>query len=77
MTVTDFIEKFEQEILMEEQGTVTLETQLDTLDGWDSVSIITLIAFFDQEFGLELNHDQISQFKKVSDIVEIIGHKLD
>jgi acyl carrier protein len=38
---------------------VTPESSMETLEGWDSLGHIKLVAALEQEFGLKLDQDQI------------------
>lgn len=56
--------------LDENAESITLDTALDSLESWDSLGMLSLIAFFDKQFGKSLTVDQIKAFKTVGDIVK-------
>ena len=51
---------------------VTRDTDLDTLDGWDSLGQMTFIAFVRRNFGMVLNVDKMRCAKTVSDLYDVI-----
>lgn len=46
------------------------ETVLDTLDEWDSMGQISLIAMLNKKFDILLNVEQIAAMKTVRDILD-------
>ena len=59
MDIKEFIEKFAEAIEVEEAEVLTPETEFRDLDEWSSLSVMLLIAFYDEEFEKELTQDQI------------------
>ena len=50
MEIKEFIEKFADAIEVENVEELTAETEFKELDEWSSLSVMLLIAFFDEEF---------------------------
>ena len=50
-----------------------LNTELGSLEEWDSMAKLSLIVMVDDEFGKKLTADDIKGFSTVQDIVEFIG----
>ena len=51
MEVKVFIEKFAEAIEVEDVECLSADTEFRTLDEWSSLSVMLLIAFYDEEFG--------------------------
>lgn len=49
------------------------QTDLKSLDEWDSMGIISVIAMLDKKFGKILNAEQMESLKTVQDILDIMG----
>ena len=48
------------------------ETPLDQIPMWDSLGILTLMADFDEKFGIVLNDEDMHQMRRVDDILEVL-----
>jgi acyl carrier protein len=62
-----------EDMLELEQGTLDVTTELSSLDEWDSVAGISLIALIDEHFDKRITGDMIRSFKTVQDIIDIMG----
>ena len=51
---------------------LTLETRLDDLNEWDSLSALNLIALVDEEFGKTLSADIMNGLETVADVVNVM-----
>ena len=69
MNAKEFAVKFGA--LVSEPGT-TPETELGTLDGWDSLGQVTFIAFVRRQFGTVLNVEKMKSAKTVSDLYNLV-----
>ncbi len=66
-----------EQLLNIDEGTLTLETLLVDVPGWDSMGVLLLMAEMDERFGITLNEATLSHLKVVKDIVAIVrnaGH---
>lgn len=45
---------------------------LETLDEWDSMGVISIIAMLDKKFSKVLNVEQIESLKTINDIVNLM-----
>ncbi len=61
-----------QEVL-EEEETLTPETELRALDSFDSLSTLSLIVFAEEEFQTEISTDDFKNIKTVQDLMNLIG----
>ena len=69
MTDQKKIELLEEAFEVDE-GTLTPETELDSLDSWGSMAKLTLIVLMDEECGKTLKSDDIKKFVTVKDIMD-------
>ena len=58
-----------EDMLDMEKGTLNVEDELDQLEQWDSIAAISLIAMFDDIFGVMILSNEVSEFKTVNDII--------
>lgn len=72
MTITDKINLLE-ETLDVEPGLLSRETELETLDEWGSMAVISLMAMFDSEFKKSVSASEIKRFTTVEDILNVMG----
>jgi len=55
-----------------EEGDLSLEVELDSLEEWDSMSKLALVVLAKKEFAKELTADDIRSFSTVADICEAL-----
>ena len=72
MTQEEKIAMFE-DMLELENGTLSAETELSSIDEYDSMAKLSLIVMMDDEFGKKLTGEQIREFKAVQDILDFMG----
>lgn len=61
-----------EDIMDLDEGTLTLDSVLDDLEEWDSLSKLSLIVEAKQQFGLILKAEILRNFKKVRDICDYL-----
>lgn len=71
MKTSVFLEKLQDEL--EEDQTLTLDTNLKELESYDSISLLSVIAFVDENFNKKIDTKQFKDVQTVSDLVAIIG----
>ena len=71
MEIKEFIEKFAEAIEVDEVEHLAPETQFRDLDEWSSLSVMLLIAFYDEEFERELTQDQIKESRTIEDLYKL------
>jgi acyl carrier protein len=76
MKRTELYENIEG-ILELEAGTIKGNEKLDSLGEWNSLSIISFIAFADGMLGLSLNPDALKNAKTVADLAAMVNEKID
>ena len=67
MEMNEFIAKFAEAVDMEMEG-LTPETEFRTLDEWDSLSYLSVIAMIDEEFDVQIETPEFKQQKTIQDL---------
>ena len=62
-----------EDMLELDGGTLMPETELSSIDEYDSMAKLSLIVLFDDECGKKLTGEQIRTFKTVGDILEAMN----
>lgn len=68
MELQDFIKKFVDALEIENASTITGDINFRNLDEWSSLSIMLLIAMFDEEFGKEITNKDIQNCITIADL---------
>ena len=71
MEIKEFIEKFAETIEVENVNALTSETEFKELEEWSSLSIMLLIAFYDEEFEKEITQNQIKEATTIQDLYNL------
>lgn len=62
-----------EDMLELDNGSLQPETELSSIDEYDSMAKLSLIVLMDDEFSKKLSGEQIRQFKTVQDILDYMG----
>ncbi|MGG3284294.1 acyl carrier protein [Paenibacillus solani] len=76
MKIGEFVKEFE-EILTLEAGTITLDSKLNDIDEWDSLTKIALSVFLEDEFNIHLEQRELDSLESLGDIVEKVKSQLE
>lgn len=71
MKTTFFLEKLQEEL--EEDEKLFPETVLKNLDSYDSLALLTIIAFVDENFSKKIEAKNFKDIKTVQDLMNAIG----
>lgn len=71
MEIKEFIEKFAEAIEVENVDELTAETDFRDLDEWSSLSVMLLIAFFDEEFEKQIGDKDIRTCSTIQDLFNL------
>lgn len=71
MKTSIFLEKLQEEL--EEKQMLNWDTKLKDLENYDSISLLSVIAFVDENFNQQIDPDQFKNMETVSDLMNIIG----
>ena len=52
------------------------EDQLDDYEEWDSLSKMSLMAYFDIDLGIKLSLKDLQDVKTVNDLIGLAGNKI-
>ena len=66
--------KFEllEDLLELEEGILTEDTELNSLEEWDSVAALSLIVLLDEEYNKSISGQEIKKLKVVGDILKLM-----
>lgn len=68
MEIKEFIEKLAEAIEIEDVQNLTGETEFRELDEWGSLSVMLIIAFYDEEFDKQIGDQDILNCKTIKDL---------
>lgn len=71
MELESFIKHFAEANEIENADALSAETEFRSLKEWSSLSIMMTIAFFDEEFGVEIGGTDIKKCTTISDLYEL------
>lgn len=66
--IEDFIEKFAEAIEVEDASSLSADTEFRTLDEWNSLAYLSVIALLDEEFDVQI---EMADFKKLKTVQEL------
>jgi acyl carrier protein len=72
MKVNEFIEKLKETLELEDEE-LNEDTNLKDLEEYDSLSVLSIIAMIDENFGKQLSAQQFSDVTTVTSLIEKIG----
>ncbi|MBP2639392.1 MAG: hypothetical protein H6Q66_343 [Firmicutes bacterium] len=76
MKQQELIEKL-AEALFEPAERLALTTELNNLDGWDSLGRLSIAALFHETFGLTIETARLKQCTTIQDIINFVSDKLE
>lgn len=71
MTINEFLAQLAD--LIEIEAELTLDTNLKDYEEFDSMAIMSLVAFIHKNFGKQFSARQLNQIDTVESLVELIG----
>ena len=69
----DFIPSISE--LLEEE-TVELTDALDSFEAWDSLTVLSMIAFFDSEYNVQLSAEEIEDSETIQGLKNLVESKM-
>ncbi len=75
MNKEEFLEKLTD--ILQKEETCTINDMLNDYEEWDSLSKISIIAFFDKEFNQKINFEDIENAQSIQDLINLAGEHLD
>ena len=62
-----------EDMLELDGGSLTPETELSSIEEYDSMAKLSLIVLMDEECGKKLTGEKIREFKTIQDILDFMG----
>ena len=62
-----------EDMLELDNGSLQPDTELATIEEYDSMAKLSLIVLMDEECGKKLTGEQIHNFKTIADILDFMG----
>lgn len=62
----------EMKDILETDDEININSELDSIEEWDSLSILSLIAFFDEKFSKKIATETIKDCKTIKDLHSLI-----
>jgi acyl carrier protein len=67
--VNEFIEKFKEALDIE--GEFDINVELEEFEEWDSMGYISVMSMLDEEYGKEINANQLKDCKTLADLCKL------
>lgn len=61
-----------EETLEVDEGTLTMDTLLEDIEEYDSMSKLGIIVMMDDEFGVKMTGDMFKELKTIGDIIALM-----
>lgn len=74
MSIEEFIEKFAFAIETS-PDTLSADTEFKSLENWDSLNALSLIAMADADYGITLSGQAISDSRTIADLWSVVSGK--
>ena len=71
MEIKEFIEKIAEAIEVDNVEALTAETEFQELEEWSSLSVMLIIAFYDEEFDKQIGETAIEGCKTIEDLYKL------
>ena len=71
MEIKEFIEKLAEQIEVENVEDLKPDTEFRSLDEWSSLSVMIIIAFYDDEFDKQIGETAINGCTTIEDLYKL------
>ncbi len=61
-----------EDLLELEEGSLDVDTELESMDEWDSIAALSMIVLIDEEFNKTVSGKQVKSCKTVKDILDLM-----
>lgn len=72
MDTQRFIENFAEALEIEEVSSLNPEIEFRTLNQWDSINYLSVIAMLDEEYEIQIENSEFKKLNTIQDIVDYI-----
>ena len=70
----DFIKELKEALeIKDEDQEITLETNLKDLEEYDSLSVLSIIAMIDKNFGKQIPSSDFAKVTTIKSLIDLIG----
>jgi acyl carrier protein len=74
MKTSEFLAKLAETLMAD--GSVTPDTQLSSLPGWDSMGMVAVLSLIDESVGATLPRGSLQKCERVGDILVLVKSHL-
>ena len=71
MNKEEFLQELMEIMMLEDQ--LESSTELETLEAYDSMTHLTLLGIFEDEFGKKIESEDLIALKTIGDLLELAG----
>ncbi|MBD1152579.1 acyl carrier protein [Pelagibacterales bacterium SAG-MED22] len=75
ITKKELLEEIKLTLQREEE--ISLDTELEKMDEWDSLAYISIISLYDRLFDFIITIDKLKESKTIDDLIKLVSNKLD
>ena len=75
MGLNTFIKNFEEAVEDVEVDTLAADTSFRSLEQWDSLAVLTVIAMVDAEYDVRLKAKELKQVATLAELHELVAAK--
>lgn len=75
MELNDFISKFASQFVDENPSAFTADTDFHELDSWSSFTSLSVVAMIIQEYGVELDSQDVRNADTIEDLFELVRER--
>ena len=73
MATLDEINDVFQQVFDDDELTVTRETTAADVDGWDSLTHVTLMLALEKRFAIRFKSSQVATLQNVGELADLVG----
>lgn len=67
----------EIKITLQREEEISLDTELEEMEEWDSLAYISIISLYDRLFEFIITIDKLKKSKTINDLIKLVSNKLD
>ncbi|MBN2165698.1 MAG: acyl carrier protein [Marinilabiliaceae bacterium] len=75
MKKSDFLNELHEFLEIESVESFNVNTNLINLDEYDSLAIMSIVAFIDEKFSSKLTSNQLAGIVTIKDLIELVGNE--
>ena len=76
MEIQSFIKLIEDNVYGITPGSLRPETALASIPQWDSLAVLTMLAQFDSEYGVQVSGTDMQRCNSISDLFSTVTSKM-